>query len=53
MEKIEFPIKIVTRSKPGVTLKKKEEYHDGSSACDFGDFVIGNKGCLSGLTYFY
>ena len=51
-EKIEFPHKIVTRSKPGVNLKKKTDDHEGTSDCDFGKYIL-NRGCLSGLTGFY
>ena len=52
MEKIEFPDQIITRSKPGVTLKKKPDDHGGSADCDFGRFILDRK-CLSGLTDFY
>ena len=48
-EKIELPDQIVTRSKPGVTLNKKDDNHDGSCACDFGKYIL-NRGCLCGLS---
>ena len=52
MEKIEFPDQIVTRSKPGVTLKKMPDNHDGTPDCDFGKYILDRE-CLSGLTDFY